>query len=138
MQHCRVNTFANHGFIMTLLGLGTDIVEILRIKKSIERHGQYFLDRLFTQKEQDYCFRFRESSPHFAARFAAKESAVKALGIGFGKKASWHDIEILNDPLGKPLISLSPPLSLLFKDPKLLVSLSHTETYATAVVIWQS
>jgi holo-[acyl-carrier protein] synthase len=121
---------------MSARGLGTDIVEIVRIQNALDRHGQDFLDRLFTKQEQEYCFRFQKPMPHFAARFAAKEAAVKALGIGFGKNASWHDIEITNDPLGKPSISLSTNLKKLFQNPELLVSLSHTDIYATAVVIW--
>jgi holo-[acyl-carrier protein] synthase len=121
---------------MILKGLGTDIIEISRIQKCIQRFGSVFLDRLFTNREQQYCHRFRDPAPHFAARFAAKESAVKALGSGIGKKVSWHDFEVLNDDQGKPFFVLSSKLHELFDHPHLLLSMSHCEIYATAVVIW--
>ena len=117
-------------------GLGTDIIEIDRMRKSIERHGQHFLNRLFTQKEQDYCYKFKDPAPHFAGRFAAKEALVKALGTGFGAHISWHDIEVFNDEFGKPIVSLSSHASQKFDSPHLLVSISHCESYATATAIW--
>lgn len=117
-------------------GLGNDIIEINRIKTSIDRHGLHFLNRLFTQREQDYCYRFQDPSPHFAGRFAAKEAIAKALGIGFGSQLSWLDIEILNDDLGKPVVFLSEELQNRFQNPKLLVAISHSSTFATAVAIW--
>lgn len=117
-------------------GLGTDIIEIARMRNSIERHGLHFLNRLFSQKEQDYCYRFQDPSPHFAGRFSAKEAIVKALGTGFGEQASWHDIEILNDDLGKPIVYLSETLKKKYKNPKILLSISHCTNYATATAIW--
>jgi holo-[acyl-carrier protein] synthase len=117
-------------------GLGTDIIEIERMHKSIERHGQHFLNRLFTQKEQDYCYKFKNPAPHFAGRFAAKEAIVKALGTGFGVHIAWHDIEVLNDEYGKPIVYLSSEASEKFHSPHLLVSISHCESYATATAIW--
>jgi len=117
-------------------GLGTDIIEISRLAKSIERHGQHFLDRLFTQKEQDYCYKYQDPVPHFAGRFAAKEAVVKALGTGFGSQVQWHEIEILCDALGKPLIYLSSGVNQRFGNPKILISISHCNHYATAVALW--
>lgn len=119
-------------------GIGNDIVEVARMRKSIERQGQPFLSRIFTQRERDYCNQFKDSTPHFAGRFAAKEAIVKALGTGFSKKAHWQDIEILNDKRGKPSVFLSESLNHEFYDPILLVSISHTADYATAVAIWVS
>jgi holo-[acyl-carrier protein] synthase len=119
-------------------GLGTDIIEIDRMGQSIERHGHHLLNRLFTIREQDYCFKYKNPIPHFAGRFAAKEAIVKALGTGFGAQVVWHDIEILNEEKGKPEVLLSPFLVESFKDPLLLVSISHCEKYATAVAIWSS
>ncbi|MBF8262581.1 MAG: acpS [Parachlamydiales bacterium] len=117
-------------------GIGNDILEVARLRQSIERQGQPFLNRIFTKKEQDYCNKFKDSMPHFAGRFAAKEAIVKAFGTGFGAKVQWHDIEVLNDEYGKPVVYLSDPLKKEFQDPTLLVSISHTEQYATAVAIW--
>ncbi len=117
-------------------GLGTDIIEIERIRQSIERHGQHFLDRLFTQREQDYCYKFKDPVPHFAGRFAAKEAITKALGTGFGAEVSWHDIEVLGDEKGKPEVHFSEAVKKHFHNPRVLVSISHSTTHATAVAIW--
>lgn len=116
-------------------GIGNDIVEIERIRQSIERHGSHFLDRLFTAREQDYCYKFKDSVPHFAGRFAGKEAIAKALGTGFGAELSWHDIEILADAQGKPTVHLSEKARHRFHDPRLLVSISHSSAYATSVAI---
>lgn len=120
-----------------VLGLGNDIIEISRIRKSIERHGAHFLNRLFTEKEQDICYKHQDSAPHFAGRFAAKEAIAKALGTGFGADVAWHDIEVLSDERGKPVVHLSEGLKASFKNPHLLVSISHSTDYATAVAIWE-
>lgn len=119
-------------------GLGNDIIEIKRMRTSIDRHGLHFLNRLFTQREQDYCYKFQDPVPHFAGRFAAKEAIAKALGTGFGAQVFWHDIEILNDGLGKPVVMLSDGLMERFNQPKILVAISHSTDYATAVSIWES
>lgn len=116
-------------------GLGTDIIEIQRIRDGIKRHRQHFLDRIYTQQEQEYCLRYRDSGPHFAGRFAAKEAIVKALGKGFRKQFSWLDIEILNNSEGKPDIFLSRELGAEFNDPKILLSISHCRDYAVATAI---
>ena len=117
-------------------GLGNDIIEVERMRKSIERHGLHFLNRLFTQREQDYCYKYKDPVPHFAGRFAAKEAIVKALGTGFGAHVGWHDIEVLNDDHGKPIVYLSETTSKNFNSPTLLVSISHCESHATACAIW--
>lgn len=117
-------------------GLGTDIIEIDRVRKSIERHGLHFLNRLFLQTEQDYCYKFKDPVPHFAGYFAAKEAIVKALGTGFGAHVSWHDIEISHDDLGKPIVKLSSEALKIFgKEKRMLLSISHCESYATATAI---
>jgi holo-[acyl-carrier protein] synthase len=108
-------------------GLGNDIVEISRIRQSIERHGDHFLSNLFTPQEIAYCKQFKDPVPHFAGRFAAKEAIAKALGCGFGPDLSWHDLEILNDEKGRPVVR--------FKNHHILVSISHGTDYATAVAI---
>lgn len=117
-------------------GLGNDIIEIERIRQSIDRHGQHFLNRLFTHREQDYCYKFKDPVPHFAGRFAAKEAIAKALGTGFGADLSWYDIEILGDEHGKPIVHLSEEAKTRLNNPRLLVSISHSTSHATAVAIW--
>ncbi len=117
-------------------GIGTDIIEIERVRQSIERHGQHFLNRLFTHKEQDYCYKFKDPVPHFAGRFAAKEAIAKALGTGFGADLGWHDVEIIGDERGKPVVHFTEEAKMRFKDPKILLSISHSATNATAVALW--
>lgn len=117
-------------------GVGIDIIEIERVKKSLERHGNHFLNRLFTVKEQDYCLKFKDPGPHLAGRFAAKEAIVKAFGVGFGSQVHWHDIEILEDERGKPIAHFSKQVKENFQNPTMMVSISHSETNATAVAIW--
>ena len=119
-----------------ILGIGTDIIEIDRIRKSIENHGYRLLARLFTTKEQDYCLKYKDPIPHFAGRFSAKEAIVKALGTGFGEHASWLDIEILNDSHGKPEVHLSSSINERLRNPRLLISISHCQEYVTATAIW--
>lgn len=118
-----------------LSGVGTDILEISRFRASFDRYGEKFLQRIFSQREIDHCQKYKDPTPRYAVRFCAKEAVVKALGVGFGKELSFHDIEILNDPHGKPYVTLSVKASAHFNNPTLLLSLSHCRNYATAVVI---
>ena len=117
-------------------GIGTDIIEIERVRQSIDRHGQHFLNRLFSPKEQDYCYKFKDPVPHFAGRFAAKEAVAKALGTGFGADLSWHDLEVMGDEHGKPVVYLSDAAKKRFNNPRIRVSISHSTTHATAVALW--
>lgn len=117
-------------------GLGNDIIEIARIRASISRHKDHFLNRVFTPSEQQYCLKHADPAPFFAGRFAAKEAIVKALGTGFSDGLSWLDIEIKNDPSGKPEVFLSAAANLRFGNPTLLVTISHCKEYASAVALW--
>lgn len=117
-------------------GIGNDIIEIARIRQGIERQGESFLHQLFTQRELDYCQKFQDPVPHYAGRFAAKEAIAKAFGTGIGAKIQWHNIEVLNDEFGKPLVFLSASLQKRFEKPQVLVSISHCSEYATAVAVW--
>lgn len=119
-------------------GLGTDIIEVSRVDDNISKHGQKFLDKVFTPSEQAYCRGFsRSSSRNYAGRFAAKEAIVKALGTGLAKGLEWLDIEILNDDQGKPYVNFSSKAKLLFQQPTVHVSISHCHEYATATAIWE-
>lgn len=118
-------------------GIGTDIIENARILKSILRYGRQFLDRLFTQREQEYCNRHVHKERHYAGRFAAKEAIAKALGTGIGKELAWHDIEILNDAAGKPEVIPSPRLAERLQGDAIILSVSHCHDYATAVALWE-
>jgi len=119
----------------TIIGIGTDIIEIDRFKSAMDKYGQKLLDRLFSIKEQEHCLKYSDPTPRFTARFAAKESVVKSLGEGFGKNIGFLDIEILNEPSGKPTVHLSPKCQEHFKYPNLELSISHSQHYATAMVI---
>lgn len=119
-------------------GLGNDIIEIERMQKAIDRQGQRFLDRIFTPAEQQYCKRHNKAARHFAGRFAAKEAILKALGTGLRQGISWLDIEIINDGNGKPCATLSPVLQVHFGQPLIFISISHCQTYATAVAVVQA
>ena len=121
-----------------IIGLGTDIVEIDRIRSMIERHGQSFLDRCFTKLEIEYALRHRDSAIRFAGRWAAKEAAVKVLGTGFVKGITFHDIEVLPLESGQPQLTLSGGAADMAGDlgiESMLITISHAKLYATATAI---
>ena len=118
-----------------ILGLGTDIIELKRIKEAVERHGKRFLARIFTDQERAYCEQHKDPTARFAGRFAAKEAIAKAFGTGFGEELSWKEIEVCNDAHGKPEVYLSERLKRSFPRTRLFVSISHCENYATATAI---
>lgn len=121
-----------------IIGIGIDLVEVDRLKKSVEKFGDRFLNRLFTDNEIKYCQAKSNSYQHFAVRFAAKEALLKAIGTGLRAGMTWHQIEIINDTQGKPSIMtrgecLKILQKLAIKNP--LLSLSHTKHHGVAVVI---
>ncbi|MCB1107390.1 MAG: holo-ACP synthase [Chlamydiia bacterium] len=117
-------------------GLGNDILEIDRIRKTIEKHGTHFYKKIFTEAELEYCLGHQDAAIHLAGRFSAKEAIAKALGVGFGKSISFQDIEILNDELGRPIVEFSDAFNERFNSPHILISISHCKSYANAVAIW--
>lgn len=123
---------------MAIKGIGTDIIEIDRIEKILNRYGQKFLDRLFTVEEQKYCQKHRNFCQHFAGRFAAKEAVAKALGTGISKNIIWTDIEIINNEQGKPQVYLSQKIRNEYCDPTIHLSISHAKKYAVATAILES
>ncbi|HEX2580016.1 MAG TPA: holo-ACP synthase [Rhabdochlamydiaceae bacterium] len=118
-----------------ILGVGNDIIEIDRVKEAIETQGDRFIKKLFTKREQAYCKKFNDPIPHYAARFSAKEAIVKALGVGFGEMAAYHDIEIINNDKGKPEVFFSDVLNSHFNHPEVLISISHCKNYVATVAI---
>lgn len=118
-----------------ILGLGIDIVEIDRIKKSVEEFGDKFLERIFTQTELEYSLSKKNKYQHLAARFAAKEAVIKALS-SFNKTINLKDIEVYNQINGIPIVKIYGEANSILGDDKVLnISLSHTEKYATCVAI---
>lgn len=119
-----------------IIGIGTDIIEVARIKSSIEKYGDRFLNRIFTQTEQDYCEMFNENKYlHYAARFAAKESFSKAVGTGLTRGFKFREIGIRNEKSGKPIVELSGGLADKWGSHTVHISLSHTDGNAVAYVI---
>lgn len=118
-----------------IIGIGTDILEIERFKKSLER-SKSLKAKIFTEKELLYCAQYKQSQVlHLAGRFVAKEAIAKAFGTGFGKDLSFLDLEILNDEKGKPTVKFSKTLAKKFGPINILVSISHSKTVATAFAL---
>jgi len=93
---------------MPILGHGIDLVETARIAALLERHGDRFLDRIYTPAERDYCDRDRRRRlEKLAARFAAKEAILKAIGTGLTQGIAWTEVEVVRDPMGRPGVSLT-------------------------------
>ena len=123
---------------MTVLGIGTDIVECLRIAQMIERHGELFITRVFTQHEFEYCSSRKAATQHYAGRWAAKEAVLKAMGTGWAPGIRWRDIEVRNDHEGRPRIALGGGAREICERlgiVDMLVSISHCRTHATAFAI---
>lgn len=119
-----------------VIGIGIDIIEIDRIKNSIDRFGNSFLNKIYTDKEISYCSQKNNSYQHYAARFAAKEAVYKALTTGWEKGLSWQNIEITNEDNGMPVVALNGKLESFLSDgKKLKISLSHSRDYVACVAI---
>src|SRR6266487_4050375 len=91
---------------MDIVGIGTDIVECLRIGRMIDQHGELFLTRVYTEREIRYCQARKHATEHFAGRWAAKEAVLKCLGTGWRRGLNWTDMEIRNGPEGAPNVYL--------------------------------
>ena len=123
---------------MTVIGVGVDISEVSRLRASLDRHGERFHRRICTEGETAYCAKMRDPAPFFAARFAAKEAVSKALGTGIGAQCTWLDIEVRRKATGEPFIVLhgaGADTARRLGITRVMISLSHTENYATAHAI---
>ena len=121
-----------------ILGVGVDIEEVERLKAAIERHGRRFLDRVFTPGEIAYVDHAANRFQRYAARFAAKEAAMKAIGTGWAEGVRWQDIEIVNSESGRPEMKLSGKAAEIAASlgcRAVHVSLSHTKRMAIAQVV---
>ncbi len=116
-------------------GLGIDIVEIARVEAMLARWQNHFVQRVFTPKEIALCESRTNRAAAFAARFAAKEAFSKALGTGVDKDFSWKDFAVGHQSNGSPMAVLSTRLAGRLKNIKIHLSLSHSDYYATAVVV---
>lgn len=119
-----------------IIGIGIDIIEIERIKESVEGYGDRFLKKVFTAAELEYCLSKPNKYQHLAARFAAKEAIVKALSSGKKNGFRWTDMEIFNEPNGMPIARLhGKMLKHLGEGNSLKISMSHSHNYVTCVAI---
>jgi len=121
-----------------VLGVGTDLVDVARIRSALERHGDRFLRRLYTEEEIAYCRKNRDPLPFFAARFAAKEAASKAFGTGIARGFGWKTFSVAHNEHGAPLAVLDVAGKKLLAErgaTDLLVSLTHTGSMAQAIVL---
>ncbi len=122
---------------MEIVGIGTDIIECLRIGRMIEQHGELFLTRIYTPAEIRYCQARRRATEHFAARWAGKESVLKALGTSWKRGVNWTDVEIRTEH-GKSSVLLSGAVRDIAQKQRVadfLLSLAHCRAYATGYVI---
>ncbi|OHB76014.1 MAG: holo-[acyl-carrier-protein] synthase [Planctomycetes bacterium RBG_16_64_10] len=123
---------------MNVLGIGTDIVECLRIAQIIERHGELFINRVFTDHEIRYCRSRKAATQHFAGRWAAKEAVLKAMGTGWRRGIRWRDVEVRNAGSGRPVIALRGGVRTLVEQSgirEMLISISHCRSHATAFAV---
>jgi holo-[acyl-carrier protein] synthase len=124
-----------------IVSIGIDVIEVGRVRDVLRRTPR-FRARVFTDRERDYCdSRGAASAQHYAARFAAKEAAMKALGTGWAGGVTWHEVEITRDDAGAPVLNFTGRALELFRlsgATRAHVSLSHTAEHAVAQVIFES
>ncbi len=121
-----------------VLGVGVDLVDVDRIRKSRENHGDHFLEKVFTEEEREYCLGMSDPDPHFAARFAAKEAVAKAFGTGIGEEVGWRSVSVSNEPGGAPIVKLDDQATNKLKaigGSHVLLSLSHLTNLAAAFAV---
>ena len=121
-----------------IIGIGTDLAEVPRIRRSIESYGDRFLQRIYTERERAYSSRKANAAERFAARFAAKEAGMKAIGTGLRHGITWKDFEVVNEPSGRPTLVLSGVAKQIadrLGARRISLSLTHTAAMAFAVVV---
>ena len=121
-------------------GIGVDTIEIDRIARVYARYNERFLNRIFAPEEQTYALCYKDPAPRLAARFAAKEACMKALGTGWSSGVRWRDIVVVNDMRGKPEMRLQGSAKMFFEKlpaRRIHLSITHDRQHATAVVIFE-
>ena len=124
-----------------IVGTGIDIAEVARVAESIQRFGDRFLQRVFTAGEIRYCDSKANSAERYAARFAAKEAAMKALGTGWNHGVRWRDVEVFREPGRRPTIKFhgkAAEFAARMQTKNISLSISHTSEQAIASVILES
>jgi len=123
---------------MEIVAHGIDLVDCPRIEEMIQRHGERFVNRVFTANEQAYAEANKNSIEKLAGRFAAKEAILKLIGTGWRGKIAWTDIEVINNPMGQPEITLSGEVEKLadkLRIKHISVSITHTANFAIASAV---
>jgi holo-[acyl-carrier protein] synthase len=121
-----------------IVGSGVDLCEVTRIKDAIERHGRRFLERIYTDREIAYAERKANRYERYAARFAAKEAGMKALGTGWHGGVKWRDFEVINLPTGRPTLQFhgkAAEYARKLEVGNISLSITHTSVQAIAMVI---
>ncbi|KAB2922248.1 MAG: holo-[acyl-carrier-protein] synthase [Bacteroidetes bacterium] len=118
-----------------IIGIGVDIIEIARIQESIDSYGERFLQKLFTEGEIAYCSAKQFPTQHYAARFAAKEAFAKAVSTGWSGDFEWKNVEVRNDPIGKPSLELYGKTAEALKGCSVFLSMSHSDSTVIAYVV---
>ena len=120
---------------MSILGHGIDLVECARIAKVLENHGQRFLRRVLTPAERERASKYKHPIPFIAGRWAAKEAILKMIGTGWRGRIAWTDMEILPDPSGRPVVTLTGETARHAERigiRRVLISITHTRNHAAA------
>lgn len=123
---------------MEIIAHGIDLVDFPRIEEMVKEHDKRFLDRVFTSAEQAYADANKNRIEKLAGRFAAKEAVLKLLGTGWRGKIAWTDIEIINNPAGQPLVTVSGEVKRLVDKlgiKQISVSITHTANFAIASAV---
>ena len=124
-----------------ITGIGVDVIQNERLRDSIERFGDRFLNRIYTEGEKEYCSKSSNPAIHYAARWAAKEAAFKALGTGWAAGVKWKDVEVIRLESGKPELHLfGEALQIATKQgaTRFHVSLTHDQLISCAIVIFET
>ena len=123
---------------MEIIAHGIDLVDFPRIEEMVNRHGERFLNRIFTAAEQAYSQANKNRMEKLAGRFAAKEAVLKLIGTGWRGKIAWTDIEIVNNPMGQPEVTLSGEVEKIAEKlgvKHISVSITHTANFAIASAV---
>jgi len=123
---------------MHIIAHGIDLVDCPRIEQMVERHGDRFVNRVFTKAEQAYARTHKDSIERYAGRFAAKEAILKLVGTGWRGKIKWTDIEVVNDPAGRPEVNLSGEVERIAAElqiSQISISITHTANFAIASAV---
>jgi holo-[acyl-carrier protein] synthase len=123
-----------------IVGIGVDIVDVARVEKSIKRYGNSYLERVYTPREIEYCSDGANKWQRYAARMAAKEAAMKALGTGWGSGVEWLNFEVQHEALGRPALALTGAAADIARErgiSRVWISLAHISSYAIAEVVFE-